>query len=76
MPIESVRCAVSGAHVTRVTDFEGEITQLICPEYEQPTGTCRLKKSARSGGPLAQLLERTAEHSLETRSLRCVLAPL
>jgi hypothetical protein len=76
MPIESVRCAVSGAQVTRVTDFEGAVTQLICPEYEQPTGTCRLKKSASSGGPLARLLERAAEHSLDTRSFGCVLAPL
>ena len=44
MPIVSVRCPVLGAKVTCVTDLEGEATQVICPEYEESTGLCRLKR--------------------------------
>ena len=72
MAIESVACPILGAHVTRVTDLEGKVTQIICAEYE-PTGTCRLKKSALNQGPLAQFVERAAEGTLSSRDLRCVL---
>ena len=75
MAIVSVRCPVLGANVTRVTDLEDEVTALICPEYEEPTGICRLKKNARQGGPLSQLLERVSEDTLETRTTRCNLGP-
>ena len=75
MAIVSVRCPVLGASVTRVTDLEGEVTALICPEYEQPTGICRLKKNVRQGGPLSQLLERVSEETLDTRTTRCSLGP-
>lgn len=72
MAIESVSCPVLGAHVTRVTDLEGKVTQLICAEYE-PDGTCRLKKSALNQGPLGRLVERAAEGTLSSGDLRCVL---
>lgn len=75
MAIVSVRCAVLGANVTRVTDLEDEVTALICPEYEEPTGICRLKNNARQGGPLSQLLERVSEDTLDTRTTRCNLGP-
>ena len=75
MAIVSVRCAVLGANVTRVTDLEDEVTALICPEYEEPTGICRLKKNAGQGGPLSQLLERVSEDTLDTRTTRCNLGP-
>jgi len=73
MAIRSVRCPVLGAHITHVTDLEGNVTQIICAEYDVANGSCRLKKSALEGGPLAQLLERMAEESLDTRSTRCIL---
>ncbi len=72
MAIESIRCPVLGAHVTRVTDLEGSVSRVICAEYEAP-GTCRLKRTAREGGPLTQLLERAAEDTLDSRDNRCVL---
>ena len=75
MAIVSVRCAVLGANVTLVTDLEDEVTALICPEYEEPTGICRLKKNAGQGGPLSQLLERVSEDTLDTRTNRCNLGP-
>ena len=73
MAAVSVHCPVLGAHVTRVTDLEGNVTKIICAEYDEPTGVCRLKKNAFEGGPLAQLVERVAEGALDTRSPLCVL---
>ena len=73
MAMTSVRCPVLGAHVTRVTDLEGTVTRIICAEYEESTGNCRLKKAVLDGGPLAQLLERLSEESLNTHSTLCDL---
>ncbi len=73
MAMTSVRCPVLGAHVTRVTDLEGNVTKIICPEYATSTGACRLKKSALEGGPLAQLLERMSEDTLASRGTSCDL---
>jgi hypothetical protein len=73
MAIRSIHCPVLGAHVTQVTDLEGAITRIICTEYVASDGSCRLKTSAREGGPLGQLLERVSEETLDTRSPRCVL---
>ncbi len=73
MAIDQVRCPVTGAIVSRVLDFEGETTKIICPEYDEPTGMCRLKESVSKGGMLSQLLERVSEGSLNTRNTRCVL---
>jgi hypothetical protein len=73
MAIRSIRCPVLGALVTRVMDLEGNITRIICPEYEAPTGTCKLKKTALGGGPLAQLVERISEDTLASRGTLCDL---
>ena len=59
--------------VTRVTNFEGETTQVFCPEYEEPSGICRLKMSGRDSGPLSQLFERRSKETLDRRSMRCNL---
>jgi hypothetical protein len=71
--IQSLFCHVSHAHVASVTDLEGAVTRLICPEYHRPTGTCRLRMGALSGGPLSQLLARLDEGDLDRRSTRCAL---
>ena len=73
MAISSVRCPVLGADVMRVTDLEGDVTRIICAEYEEPTGICRRKTSAFEGGPLSQLLDRAAKGTLDTRNTRCDL---
>ena len=49
------------------------MTRIVCTDYDASDGTCRLKKSAGAGGPLAQSLERISEDALGTRSIRCVL---
>lgn len=73
MAMTSIRCPVLGAQVQKVTDLEGNVTRIICAEYEPSTGACRLKKAALDGGPLAQLLARMSEDTLDTRSMLCVL---
>ncbi len=73
MAVTSTRCAVLGAHVSRVTDLEGRPTAVICPEYEESTGISRAKRAAREGGPLSQFLERTSQPSLASRSIQCDL---
>jgi len=73
MGIASIRCPVLGAHVTELTDLEGNVVGIICAEYEASTGTCRLQKAALAGGPLATLLERTSEDTLNVRGTLCVL---
>ena len=72
MAMKSIRCPVLGARITQVTDLEGNVTRIICPEYDR-TAPARLKKSVREGGPLAQLLERVSEDTLDTRSTLCLL---
>jgi hypothetical protein len=49
MAMTSVRCSVLGAYVTCVTDLEGSVARIICAEYDQSTGSCRLKKTALEG---------------------------
>jgi hypothetical protein len=60
-----IRCPVLGGQVTRVTDFKGNVTRIVCEEYEEPAGTCRLRKTVLQGGPLA--------HRRSGRRLRRVL---
>ena len=54
MAITAVRCHVSGADVIRITDLEDNATRIICSEYQESTGGCRLMKNAHNGGPLAR----------------------
>jgi hypothetical protein len=73
MAMRSIRCPVLKAHVTRVEDFEGEVIGIICPEYEESSGTCRLMTAAFDSGPLGQLVERVADETLSTRSRLCIM---
>jgi len=74
MAIKTVHCRVLHAPVTVVTDLEGVITRVICPEYKEPTGICRLKRRADMSGPLSRLLERVSEDTLDTHTDRCGIA--
>lgn len=73
MGMTHVHCHVLQGPVVRVTDLEGLVTQLICPELDAKTGMCRLKRATLESGPLGQLLERVAEDALAERGTRCIL---
>ena len=71
MAIIRVACPVVHTIVTCVSDLEGTITQVMCPEYEETSGVCRLKRHSLEGGPLSQLLDRITQDTLDTRTTRC-----
>jgi hypothetical protein len=73
MPVTSVRCHVLGTNVTCVTDLEGSVTQVVCGEYDQLTGLCRVKQGALAGGPLSRLVQRVADGTLAGHGTRCDL---
>jgi hypothetical protein len=73
MAIRTVRCHISHAPVTVVTDFEGAVQRVICCEYTASSHACRLKDVAFSGGPLSQLVERLSDETLDSQSRRCDL---
>ena len=66
MGLESVWCTVGQKHVSRTTDLEGAVTTVICDDYDPITGACRHRAEIRNNGPLARLLERVSENTLET----------
>lgn len=71
MSINSIHCPVSGASINVVTDLEGRVSRVICPDYDAATGACRLKQDALSLGPLSQFLARLSEGSPPARTVRC-----
>jgi hypothetical protein len=73
MSITTMRCRVLGSRVTCITDLEGTVTKVICPAFETGPESCRLRREARCGGPLSQLMERVAEDTLSMRDARCAL---
>ena len=74
MPIVPMHCPVSHADVVRVTDLEGLTIRVLCGDYDDVTGECRIKGRATAGGPLGRLIERTQEHTLASHGFRCDLA--
>jgi hypothetical protein len=74
MSLETIWCPVIGSHVSRSTNLEREVTGVICPEYEAATRGCRRRMAVLGGGPLARLLERVSEETLDDATTQCVVA--
>jgi hypothetical protein len=74
MTITSTWCSVLQATVSRRMTFEGDVSTVICPEFDAVSRTCRLKKAVCLGGPLSQLIERVSEGTLSDPAPRCNLA--
>jgi hypothetical protein len=73
MSLETIWCPVTGGRVSRLTNLEGEVTGVICQEYEAATGACRRRAGVLKGGPLAQLLERVSEETLADATMQCII---
>lgn len=73
MALMTKRCSVSQAPVTLITDFEGTVSRVICPDFCEPGRTCRLKQEALAGGRMSQLLMRLSEETLGERGVACHL---
>ena len=68
-------CRVAGQDISMITDMEGCVTRVICTALNPRTSECRLKRRKSGDGPLAQLIEKTAEHRLCERGVRCHSLP-
>ena len=74
MVIDSVWCPVLHGRLTRITTLEGEVIRVVCPEFDDSSKTCGVKKAVGLGGPLSQLVERVTEESLAHPDTRCDFA--
>ena len=73
MAIKSTYCHVREGQVSVITDLEGVLTRLICPDYEPSSGTCRIRAGVLGNGPLSQLLQRVDDDTLDKPAARCAL---
>ena len=71
MAIKTMWCPVLQTHVTSVTDLDQRVIRVICYEFEEATRTCRVKRRALQGGPLAQLLMRASDNALADPLVSC-----
>jgi hypothetical protein len=71
MAVKTIRCHVLQLTISLVTDFEDNVMQVICPEYNTASGMCRLKQRASSGGPLSTFVARASADTLDNRAVRC-----
>jgi hypothetical protein len=71
MAIKTIHCHVLQSTISLLTDFQDNVTKVICPEYDNATGMCRLKQRASSGGPLSTFVARASEGTLDKRTVRC-----
>jgi hypothetical protein len=74
MGTKTIWCPVLQIHVTCITDLEDRVVRVICYEYEEATGTCRMKREVTKGGPLSQLVSRVSCSSVTPRTLGCAIA--
>jgi len=44
MSTNTVYCHILGGNVTIVSDLNGKVTNVVCPEYNRITHTCGLKR--------------------------------
>jgi hypothetical protein len=72
MPLETIWCPVLNGQISRVKTLEGEVTTIICSEYDASTRTCRRRAEVLKAGPLSQLLERVAENTLGDATTTCI----
>ncbi len=72
MTFRTERCLVGSNTVTLVTDFEGTITMVICPDYEYASGTCARRHRSPDAGPLTDFFARVQPQGKAAKAGRCV----
>jgi hypothetical protein len=63
MTVMSSYCRVLGRPIARLTNRHGQLEAVLCREWDQTTGACRLKVEAEQSGLLPVLLEAVGEPS-------------
>ena len=72
MAASTVHCHVLGGDVTVVTDLSGNVTNIVCPEFNRLTYTCHRKKDDQ--GFFANIASRVADRLAGTRANYCEFA--
>ena len=75
MNYRTERCAVGDNVVTLVTDFEGTVTSVICPDYDYANGVCARRRLGNDSGALTNFLERVSPHTAPDELNRCLYLP-
>lgn len=75
MTFRTERCPVGANIVTLVSDFEGTIAMVICPDYEYASGTCAQRRRGRGASPLTTFIERVSACAVPDATNRCLYWP-
>jgi hypothetical protein len=74
MAMESTWCPVLQSYVTCVTDSDGWVAAVFCPELDRSRHTCRMKREALLFGALQSLFPPSAEASVADLVAKCPMA--
>ncbi len=69
MPANTVHCHVLNGNVTIVSDLNGNVTNVICPELRRITNGCKAKR--RNAGFVGSLLGIYSDQTHGTRHAYC-----
>ena len=67
MPAEQVYCYVIEDNVTVVTDIDGDVKNVVCPEFSRVTYRCGIKDTGIMRGTIKMALDQY----LDTRAYYC-----
>ena len=69
MGATTVRCYVLGGDVSVVSEFDGTVVNVICPEFNRITYNCNRKTGG--AGFLGQVFGRVADRTTGTKAVAC-----
>jgi hypothetical protein len=74
MALNSTWCPVLQSYVARVTDSEGWVAAVFCPELDRSHHTCRMKRYALQYGAFLTLFPPSADRAIVDLMTRCPMA--
>jgi len=74
MPVNRVHCHVLKGDVTVISDINGTVKNIVCPEYNRRSGWCELKQQGK--GLLERLLDGLDDVTVGTRQKYCEFVEL
>jgi len=69
MSADKVYCHILGGDVTVITDINGDVKNVVCPQFERVTHSCY--KKSRNTGFLGNVLKKIADKAIDTRASYC-----
>ena len=70
MSTNTVYCYILDGNVSVVSSLNGEVTNVICPQFSRMTHGCLLKFE-KAGGGFAYAAKRAADQLVDTRGAHC-----